>query len=78
MSKKTTIGKSANSRQANQTNEKNVNQPSISEAKRGGTFDGDLRQLPQTKPIRQARPKLREPKVKPRIFVKDANIEPDK
>ncbi len=77
MSKRKTIGKKTNLGEVNRTDEKNVNQPSTSEAQRAGTFDGDLRQLPSGKPVRQARPKLRQPPVKPRVYVKDAEIKTD-
>ena len=45
------------------------NQPQLSEAKRGGTFNGDLRDIPQTKPVQVERPKLEQPKTKPRVYV---------
>ena len=53
------------------------NGDSSSMARGAGTFDGDLRRLPPTKPAVQERPKLREPKIKPKIYVKDKKINPE-
>ena len=39
------------------------------EAKKGGTFDGDLRNLPPVKPVRQERPKRKDPPAKPRVLI---------
>jgi hypothetical protein len=39
------------------------------EAKKAGTFDGDLRNLPPVKPVRQERPKRKDPPTKPRVLV---------
>lgn len=60
-----------------QTSGQTNGEPVQFEAKGAGTFDGDLRQLPQTKPIRQERPKLRQPNIKPRIYVPPPTIKPD-
>lgn len=60
-----------------QVNDQTNNTPSQSEAKGAGTFNGDLRQLPRKKPVRQERPKLREPKIKPKIYVGNTKIEPE-
>ena len=38
------------------------------EAKKAGTFDGDLRNLPPIKPVRQERPKRKDPPTKPRVL----------
>lgn len=38
------------------------------EAKKAGTFDGDLRNLPPVKPVRQERPKRKDPPTKPRVL----------
>jgi hypothetical protein len=60
------------------TVEQTNNQPTVSEAKGAGTFNGDLRQIPRKKPVRQERPKLREPKVKPRIILKNEIKSPNR
>ena len=39
------------------------------EAKKAGTFDGDLRNLPPVKPVRQERPKRKDPPTKPRVLI---------
>ena len=38
------------------------------EAKKAGTFDGDLRDLPPVKPVPQERPKRKDPPTKPRVL----------
>jgi uncharacterized protein involved in type VI secretion and phage assembly len=59
----------------NQTTDNNA--PSESEIKRAGEFKGDLRDIPPTKPIRQDRPKLADPKVDPKPYVKPIVRKPD-
>jgi hypothetical protein len=76
MLKKTTVRKNASSRQVNQPTEQTGEKPAISEAKRAGTFDGDLRDLPQTKPIQRQQPKLEQPKIKPRVYVPKPAVKP--
>jgi hypothetical protein len=39
------------------------------EAKKAGTFDGDLRNLPPVKPVRQERPKRKDPPTTPRVLI---------
>jgi len=39
------------------------------EAKKAGTFDGDLRDLPPVKPIVRERPKRKDPPTKPRVLI---------
>ena len=67
------------SEEGNQSDKKTTadDQPSVSEANGAGTFDGDLRDLPRTAPIRKERPKREDPKIKPKVLVKDEIIKPD-
>jgi hypothetical protein len=55
----------------------NNNAPSESEIKRAGEFKGDLRDILPTKPVRQDRPKLADPKVDPKPYVKPIVKKPD-
>ena len=60
---------------------KSQNEQTNDAAQKAGTFDGDLRRLPQTKPRRTGTPKVREPNnVKPEIYVNEPTVdsEPNK
>ncbi len=54
-----------------------VDEAKPDEAKKAGTFNGDLRDLPSTRPPQVERPKREEPKNEPRVYVKDARIKPN-
>ena len=57
---------------------KNVkSDPKISNAESAGTFTGDLRDVPKTKPVRQQRPQKEAPKIIPKAIVRDPKIDPD-
>ena len=56
-----------------QTNVNNAT-PSSSDIKRAGEFKGDLRDIPSTKPTKEYRPKLTDPKVNPKPYVKTTVI----
>ena len=54
-----------------QTNDQSIRGTSgSSEIKRAGEFKGDLRDMPSTKPVKEYRPKLPDPKVNPKPYVK--------
>jgi hypothetical protein len=50
--------------------------PCVTAANRAGTFTGDLRDLPKTRPTKQKQPKPGEPKTKPKVY-KNPTIKPD-
>ncbi|MEP6789617.1 MAG: hypothetical protein ABJB40_14355 [Acidobacteriota bacterium] len=51
--------------------------PSSSDIKRAGEFKGDLRDIPSAKPTKEYRPKLPDPKVNPKPYVKPTVIKPN-
>ena len=47
-------------------------------AQKAGTFDGDLRRLPKTKPRQTGTPKVREPNdAKPKVYVNEPTVDPE-
>ncbi len=57
---------SAARKEQEQTTDKE--KPCISEAKGGGAFNGDLRDLPNTKPVQQENPNREPPKITPKVL----------
>jgi hypothetical protein len=53
------------------------NVPGVSTATKAGEFNGDLRDIPPGKPIRQGSPELKDPKIKPKPYIPPTVKKPD-